>query len=388
MIKCSYCEDVSGIRKAGHIRGNQRYFCKYCNKHFVHKKNEEKNSKQPKGGITIKDLAAEIGVSISTVSRALNDSKEIHPETKRSIIKKAEELDYQKNLIATSLVLNRTFTIGIIVPELKAEFYTDLINGANEILRPQGYKIFSMQSNESYEYEVANTKALITSRVDGIIASTTFETSDFGHFEKAKEKNIPVAFFSRINNVVESPKIVVDNYLGATMAVEHLIEKGYKKIGFLGGGLNFHIGNLRYQGFVDTLKKHGIEQQDKWVVKSDELFFNASPVIQKFLLKKDRPDALFTMSDGIGIEVINCARQLGIDIPNELGVIGFSDHIISKYISPGLSTIKQPTREIGMEAAHRLLKAIENRFDRNYTDNTTTIFNPALVARGSTDRKN
>ena len=385
MIKCSYCQDVSGIRKTGKIRGKQRFFCKYCNRHFTTGKNQEETVATQKDGITIKDIAAEVGVSISTVSRALNGSKEIHSATKEMILRKVEELDYQQHYIATSLVRKQTFTIGIIVPELKTDFYANLISGANEILRPKGYKIFAMQSDESFEHEIANTNALIASRVDGIIASTTFETKGFAHFERAREKNIPVVFFSRINNVVDAPKIVVDNYMGAKMATEHLIERGYGKLGFLGGSDNLHIGNLRFQGFMDTLDKHGIKSQEKWIIRTDQLLSDPHRIILELLREKDRPDAVFTMTDTIGIHLIKCARTLKIDIPNELGLIGFSDYIVSQYISPSLSTMRQPTREIGMEAASRLLKAIANKNDKNYRDNTTTVFMPELVARESTD---
>ena len=386
MIKCSYCQEVSGIRKTGKIRGKQRFFCKYCNKHFTTGNNREETDASQKDGITIKDIAAEVGVSISTVSRALNGSKEIHPETKEMILRKAEELDYQKNHIATCLVTKQTYTIGIIVPELRTDFYSNLISGANEVLRPKGYKIFSMQSDESSHHEIANTNALIASRVDGIIASTTFETKGFAHFERAREKNIPVVFFSRINNVVDAPKIVVDNYMGAKMATEHLIERGYEKLGFLGGSDNLHIGNLRFQGFMDTLNRHGMESPEKWIIRTDELLSDPHRIILELLREKDRPDAVFTMTDTIGIYLIKCARSLKIDIPNELGLIGFSDYIVSQYISPSLSTMRQPTRNIGMEAASKLLKAIENKNDKTYRDNTTTVFMPELVARESTDR--
>ena len=157
-------------------------------------------------------------------------------------------------------------------------------------------------------------------------------------------------------------------------------------MGFLGGSDNLHIGNLRFQGFMDTLDKHGIKSQEKWIIRTDQLLSDPHRIILELLREKDRPDAVFTMTDTIGIHLIKCARTLKIDIPNELGLIGFSDYIVSQYISPSLSTMRQPTREIGMEAASRLLKAIANKNDKNYRDNTTTVFMPELVARESTDR--
>ena len=385
MIKCFTCNEVSGIVKAGKQIYNQRYFCKYCKKHFTIKKNNQDKPKKNES-ITIKDLARKLGYSISTISRALNESNEINKETRRTILEEAESMGYQKNLTAISLVKKQSFNIGIIVPELKSDFYSNLIGGANEILKAKGYKIYIMQSEESYDTEVSNTNSLIESRVDGIIASSTFKTKDFSHFNKAIQKNIPVVFFSRINNELTCPKIAVDNYMGACLATEHLIKKGYKKIGYLGGGKDFHIGNIRYQGFIDTLIKYNIKCRDEFVLKDDRLIHNSRELIHQYLMSKSRPNALFTMTDTIGIEVIKSAKTIGINIPNDLGIIGFSDYIVSSYITPSLSSIRQPTIEIGMEAATRLMHLIENTDEKIEAPDNITLLKPELVARDSTNK--
>lgn len=384
MIKCLTCNEVSGIIKAGNKYSHQRYFCKYCKKHFTIKANDQ-NKEKKKDSITIKDIASKLGYSISTISRAFNESSEINKETKRSILEAAESMGYQKNLTAISLVKRQSYNIGIIVPELQSDFYSNLIGGANEILKSKGYRIYIMQSEESYDTEVANTNALIESRVDGIIASATFKTKDFAHFKKAIHKNIPVVFFSRINNKLKCPKIAVDNYLGACLATEHLIKKGYRKIGYLGGGRDFHIGNLRFQGFLDTLLKHNIKHRDEWIIKDDRLIHNSSKYIRKYLTSKNRPDAVFAMTDTIGIEVIRSAKDIGISIPKDLGIIGFSDHVVSGYISPSLSSIRQPTNEIGREAAKILMKLIHRSHENNLELDDITLLMPTLVARDSTN---
>jgi len=384
MIKCLTCNEVSGIVKAGKQNYSQRYFCKYCKKHFTIKKNNQDKPKKNES-ITIKDLARKLGYSISTISRALNESNEINKETRRTILEEAESMGYQKNLTAISLVKKQSFNIGIIVPELKSDFYSNLIGGANEILRSKGYRIYIMQSEESYDTEVTNINALIESRVDGIIASSTFKTKDFSHFNKAIQKNIPVVFFSRINNELKCPKIAVDNYMGACLATEHLIKKGYQKIGYLGGGKDFHIGNIRYQGFIDTLIKHNINCRDEFVLKDDRLTHDSRELIHQYLMSKSRPDALFTMTDTIGLEVISAAKNIGIDIPNDLGIIGFSDHIVSGYISPSLSSIKQPMNEIGMEAAKILMKLIDHTDEDKTEFDHTSLLKPDLIERESTN---
>jgi LacI family transcriptional regulator/LacI family repressor for deo operon, udp, cdd, tsx, nupC, and nupG len=385
MIKCLKCKEVSGIVKSGKSNGSQRYFCKYCKKYFTIKVDEQKKLKT-KEGITIKDIAQKLGLGISTISRALNSSDEIKKETKKIILETAESMGYEKNLTAIGLVKQQSFNIGIIVPELKSDFYSNLISGANHILKNKGYRIYIMQSEESYKNEIANTNALIASRVDGIIASTTFETKDFSHFTRAIQKNIPIVFFSRVNNELKTPKIAVDNYLGACMATEHLINKGYKRIGYLGGGKDFNIGNIRYQGFYDTLRKYNIKFQNKFILREDYIIHNSSQYIHQYLMSKNRPDGVFTMTDTIGIEVLKTAKNLGIKIPEDLGIIGFSDHIVSRYISPSLSTIRQPTMEIGMEAAKGLINLIDNRDDINIEFEYTTLLKPELVARDSTNK--
>ena len=385
MIKCLHCKEVSGIVKAGKQNYSQRYFCKYCKKHFIIRVDEQKKPKTKKG-ITIKDIAQKLGLGISTISRALNSSDEIKKETKKIILETAESMGYEKNLTAIGLVKQQSFNIGIIVPELKSDFYSELISGANHILKDKGYRIYIMQSEESYKNEIANTNSLIANRVDGIIASTTFETKDFSHFRRAIQKNIPIVFFSRVNNELKTPKIAVDNYLGASMATEHLINKGYKRIGYLGGGKEFNIGNIRYQGFYDTLRKYNIKCQNKFILREDYIIHDSSQYIHQYLMSKNRPDGIFTMTDTIGIEVIKSAKTIGINIPNDLGIIGFSDYIVSSYITPSLSSIRQPTMEIGMEAATRLMNLIENTDEKIEAPENITLLKPELVARDSTNK--
>ena len=170
------------------------------------------------------------------------------------------------------------------------------------------------------------------------------------------------------------------------MATEHLINKGYKRIGYLGGGKDFNIGNIRYQGFYDTLRKYNIKFQNKFILREDYIIHNSSQYIHQYLMSKNRPDGVFTMTDTIGIEVLKTAKNLGIKIPEDLGIIGFSDHIVSRYISPSLSTIRQPTMEIGMKAAKGLINLIDNRDDINIEFEYTTLLKPELVARDSTNK--
>jgi DNA-binding LacI/PurR family transcriptional regulator len=385
MVHCVHCNEVSGIAKAGKQSNKQRYFCKYCIKHFTVQSSAPGLSRK-RECITIKDLSKKLGYSISTISRAMNDSPEIKEKTKRYIIAEAESMGFQRNLNAVSLVKKQSFNIGIVVPELHSDFYSNLIGGANKVLKASGYRVYIMQSEESYDTEASNMDSLIESRVDGIIASTTFQTRDFAHFQKALQKNIPVVFFSRINNELKCPKIAVDNYAGGCLATEHLVKQGYDRIGYLGGAADFHIGRLRYQGFLDTLIRYKKDCKEELILKDDRLVREPGQLIRRYLMSNGRADAVFAMTDTIGIEVIRTARDIGIDIPHELGVIGFSDSLVSRYLSPGLSSIRQPTDEIGIQAAKTLVDLIEgNDHGKSEADNTS-LLKPVLIMRESTRR--
>ena len=382
MIKCKHCSDISFIQKSGFQRGKQRYFCQSCSKYFTEEKQEDLSTIPRKKGITIYDIANELGVSISTVSRALNDSNEINANTKNAILKIAQDLKYQANSLALNLAKSQTKLIGLVIPELSHVFFPSIIMGAQEYLNKHRYNLIIMQSDEVYANELLNIKTLLDNRVDGLLISLTKETNNFDHIQTAIDSGIPVVLFNRITEQIDCNKIVVDDYQAAFNAVEHLILNGYKKIAHLSGPQNLDLCQKRLKGYIDALKKHKLPIRNEYILFGD-LTDSQAKIFAKYLLDLPKPpDAVFAINDPSAIEVYKYAKEKKMNLPDELGIVGFSDDPISEYLEPSLTTIKQPTREMGQEIARMILEQIK-------TSNPifqTKILNAELVIRNSSKK--
>ena len=359
MIKCKQCNEISFIRKSGFQRGKQRYFCQSCNKYFTEDPEGESAIKQRKRGITIYDIAKELGVSISTVSRALNDSNEININTKNAILKIAQDLKYQANSLALNLAKSQTKLIGLVIPELSHIFFPSIIMGAQEYLNKFGYNLIIMQSDELYANELLNVNTLMEYRVDGLLISLTKETNNFDHIQNTIDSGIPVILFNRITEQVNCNKVIVDDYQAAFNAVEHLILNGYTKIAHLSGPQNLDLCQKRLKGYLDALKKHKLPIQKEFILFGD-LTDGQAKIFAKYLLDlPNPPDAVFAINDPTAIEVYKYAKEKKLNLPKQLGIVGFSNDPISEYLEPSLTTIKQPTREMGREIANMILEQIK-----------------------------
>ncbi|MDH5604871.1 MAG: LacI family transcriptional regulator, partial [Cyclobacteriaceae bacterium] len=302
--------------------------------------------------ITIVDLAKELNISASTVSRALRDHPGIKDETKRSVRKLAEKLGYQPNTLALSLLYKKTNNIGIIVPEITSYFFSSIICGIQDMLDPLGLHAIISQSNESPEAEKKGLETLLSSRVDGLLISTAFNTRDFSHFEKPCQNNIPLVVFDRDNEKILADKVLVDDYDGACQAVEHLIHQGCKRIAHISGPPNLSITQHRKDGYIDTLNNHGIAIDDKLIIQSSLFKMEDGIEPAKYLLDlEDRPDGIFAINDGIAIGALSVLRERNVKVPQDMAIIGFDNDPFSSFSFPTLSTIDQPTYEIGMLAA-------------------------------------
>lgn len=385
MIQCPKCQKVESIMKAGFVRGNQRFLCKDCAYYFTLPSPDAQTRKRKRHQTTIIDIAQELGVSNSTVSRALHGHPDINSNTRRAILEKAQELDYQPNQLAHSLVKSRTNTVGIIVPEFLTQFFPNVIVGAQKVLVQAGYHLIITQSDESYETEVGNTKALLANRVDGLLASMSHDTNNYDHFRAFEKRDIPVVYFNRVTEDLGNYKVVVNDYRGAFAAVEHLIENGYRRIAHLGGPPNLLISQERLRGYNDALRKHGFTLDPNLVIHSD-LTQQKARIYAGYLLDMSHPpDAIFAVNDPTAIEIILLARARGLRIPDQLGVVGFSDDSIAPHIGSGLTTVKQPTIRIGEAAAQLMLRLIQGEED--YPDSETITLDTELIVRGSSIRK-
>ena len=372
--------------KEGFVRGKQRFCCKACNYYITVPLAEPRHRKNKRHQATIVDIARELGVSNSTVSRALHGHADISPTTRKAILEKAQELDYQPNQLAYSLVKSRTKTIGILVPEFMTQFFPNIIVGAQKVLTQAGYHLIIMQSDESYEIEIGNTKALLANRVDGLLASMSHETNNYDHFKAFEKRGIPVVYFNRVSNEVGKYKVVVNDYLGAFAAVEHLIQNGYRRIAHLGGPTNLLISQERLRGYCDALRKNGFEVLPELIIHGDLTPQKARIYAGYFLELPDPPDAVFAVNDPTAIEIILLARSRGLRIPEDLGVVGFSDDSIAAHIGSGLTTVKQPTLQIGEAAARMMLRLVQG--DEEVPQPETLVLDAELVVRGSSRRVN
>ncbi len=333
---------------------------------------------------TIIDIARQLNLSKATVSRALTGHPHVNAETRRKILELAQQLNYQRNQVAISLLTSQTHTVGIMVPEFISYFFPKVIIGAQEALTEAGYNVVICHSNESYETEVTNARALMASRVDGLIVSHTKETRNFDHFRQFQRQGIPVVFFNRVCEDMDVPKVVVDDYAGALEAVEHLIQTGRRRIAHLAGPNTLPNSRNRLNGYRDALQKHGLPVESDLIISYDLTLEKANIYVNHLLNLPQPPDALFAINDPTAIEALTVIKGRGLRVPDDVAVVGFSDDPLSALIEPGLTTVAQPVHEIGQQAARLLVEQL-NAHDGDVAPKTVVL--PShLVIRGSTQK--
>jgi LacI family transcriptional regulator len=311
---------------------------------------------------TILDIALELNVSKSTVSRALKDHHSIGEATKKAVLDLAKKYNYHPNNIAYSLSKKSTKTIGVIVPLLSHYYFSTVISGIEELAYKVGYKVIICQSGESYEREVIVSQALLSSKVDGLIVSISRETDNSDHFKVYQQKNVPIVFFDRVCPDLEVSSVTIDDYQGAFNAVEHLIKAGRRKIAHFAGPTMLKISRERINGYKDALLKHGLPFEERFLIDCGcglELE-NGSKTAQKMIDDGIRPDAIFAVCDPIAIGVMMTLKKNNIKIPDEIGVVGFCDEPIAMIIEPPLSSMVQPAFKIGEISVELLLNQIRS----------------------------
>lgn len=308
--------------------------------------------------VTLIDIARELNVSKSTVSRALQNHPSIGIATKEAVRKLAEEYHYQPNAIAASLFKKSTKTVGVIVPILSHYFFSTAIAGIEEVAYSAGYKVMICQSNESYEREVIVSKTLLSAKVDGLIVSVSRETVNMDHFQTYINKNIPLVFFDRLPIGIKSNTVSVNDYEGAYKMVDHLIKQGYKKIAHFTGPLNIMLSQNRLQGYKDALTHHDIVIDDALIYECGFEREQGIAITKEMLAAGNLPDAIFAVCDPVAVGVILTLKQKGVNVPNDIAVTGFNDDPTATVIDPTLTTVIQPAFEIGAAAANIFLEQI------------------------------
>lgn len=332
--------------------------------------------------INIIELAKDLNLSKSTVSRAFRNNSGINKETKERILARARELNFTPNHHASNLRIQKSNTIAVIVPEIANNFFSKAINGIEQVAKKNGYSVLICLTDDEFEKEVSFIQNLSNGKVDGIIMSVSGEEQDHSYLKMLQKKNIPLVFFDRVYEDIETAKVTTNDYESSFLATEHLLQQGCKRIAYLVVNKNLSIGKTRMQGYLDALDKYGIETDDNLVVDcSNELTQNISILSETF--SKLRPDGVFASVERLAIATYYTCMELNISIPEQVKVIGFSGMEIAPLLNPALSTIIQPAYSMGLEAADVLFKILAD--DETTADYATrkVVLNSELIQRKS-----
>ncbi|NDV78095.1 LacI family DNA-binding transcriptional regulator [Dysgonomonas sp. 511] len=313
------------------------------------------NKKRP---VSLKDLAKELGVSVSTVSRALKNSPEIGAEMKKRVKMLAKEKNYRPNPFAISLLKNAPHIIGIIVPDIVTHYYSSIISGINDVARKNGYSIIITSSYEKYKLEIQCLEDLVNIRVEGIIVCLSQETRDYSHFEMLYEQNIPLVFFDRICLTDKFSSVVTDNVDSAMKATVHFLETGSKRVGFIGGANHLDIVKQRKHGYLQALRDNKIPIE-KELVYCEKIGYETGYKAAKALLSlPNPPDAILGMTDSLAFGAMKAIRERNLRIPEDVALIGYTDEIHSGYVDPPLTAVTHQTYKMGEATCKLLLKHI------------------------------
>ena len=335
--------------------------------------------------VTIYDIAKKLNISIATVSRALKDDPVVSKKTKKKIFDMAEEMGYRSNHFARNLRIQQTHTIGVLVHELNSNFITSVLAGIEKITTESGYDIIIAHSNESAVKEAANAKNLFHKRVDGLIASLSFETSNLDHFKPFSDKNIPVIFFDRVEENTDSAVVVIDNARAGYQATQHLIEEGCKRIVHVTSSLKRNVYSQRFKGYKDALFDNNIPYDESLLIVNDLSEKAGVDAARRILRMDPLPDGIFATNDFVAAVVMRTLKEHDINIPEDIAIVGFNNDAIGKLIEPALTTIDYPGQDMGEIVATNLINHLKGVSNLRQTN--TIIVRSDLIVRKSSVRK-
>jgi LacI family transcriptional regulator len=335
--------------------------------------------------VTMKEIAKKLGVSVSTVSRALKDSPELHADTKSRIVEMARSMNYQPNLLAQSLRISKSKVLGVIVPELTSHFFSSNISGIQDTAYKRGYNIMICQSNESFTHEIENIKILVSSQVDGLLISLSRETKSYEHLKELYNRGIPFIMFDRVTEEIPVSKVTVDDVHGAYQVVSHLLEQGCRKIAYFSGPEDLYISKKRKEGYLKALAEYGIPEDQARIYMTDLTTEINRQITEEMLASDDRPDGIFAMIDPLAVDVMMVLKANGIKIPHEIALAGFTNNPTAAVVEPSLTTVSQPGYEMGQLAANHLL----DQLDELVSDEPQSfVLTTTLIKRNSTRKIN
>lgn len=332
----------------------------------------------------MKDIARELGISVATVSRALQDSPRIS-ETRREQIKAyAREHNFTPNLLAESLRHSRQKPlkiIGVIIPELAHYYFSSILSGIEEEASSRGYRIMVAQSDEQYEREVRICQSFYENKVCGIIVSQAKDTRNYDHFQRLIDNGVPLVFYDRICTGINASRVVVDDYMGAYKAVSHLIDTGCRRIAYYGSPMQLEISKNRFNGYKDALLKHGLPvDEDLYGICDNRA--DAEAITPAILTRSNPPDGFFAVNDDTAIGIMYTAKRMGFRVPEDIAVCGFTNGQRAVACDPMLTTVEQRGRTVGSEAADILIGQVEGNIPIDKT--VKRVVRTRLVIRGTT----
>ena len=331
--------------------------------------------------VTIYDIARKLNISPATVSRGLHDHPTISLKTKKRILEMVEELGYRTNHFARNLRQQHTKTIGVIVHELNSNFITSVLAGIEKVTTEAGYDLIIAHSAEDAEKEAANAKNLFNKRVDGLIASLAFDTTNLDHYKPFADKGVPVIFFDRVEQTGKNTVVVIDNYRCGYLATSHLIEQGCTRIAHITSSLKRNVYAQRYKGYMEALSDNQIPFDESLLIVADLSEQAGILSAEKVLTMDPRPDGLFITNDFVTAVCIRTLKEAGIRIPQDMAVVGFNNDVIGKLIEPALTTINYPGIDMGEIAARNLVNHLQG--NNNLRQTNTIVVRSELIVRQS-----
>lgn len=338
-----------------------------------------------KGKSTIHDIAEKLGITASTVSRALNDHPRISDTTKKLVIKMARQLNYQPNNIASALRSGKSKLIGVVVPTVNRNFFSSVIRGIEDIANTLDYKVIISQSYEDYDKEVQTVEALLNARVDGIIASIAKNTEKFDHFQKVLDKGIPLVLFDRITNALEVSQVVIDDHYGAYQTVDHLIKQGCKRIVHFTSPKKINIYKERMRGYMDALQDNSIPFDPLLIEESNMQLEDGRQSMLNILNKGIPFDAVFSSSDYAAMGAMQVLKEKGFKLPGQVMMAGFGNEPFTSFTDPPLTTVDQKSIPMGKETAETFFELLKS--DQKKSAPQKTVLKPELIIRGSSQKK-
>jgi len=329
--------------------------------------------------ISIRDIAKSLGISPSTVSRALKNHPDINEATCKKVQEYAQRVHYRPNVLALGLKHQRSMTIGVIIPEIMHHFFSSIISGIEDLAYGKGYRVMICQSNEDYLREVINVQALLDHRVDGLLISISKSTLDYNHFKQVVKHDIPIVFLDRICNEISSDRVVTNDYEGARMLVAHLLKSGRSRILHLAGPKHLSVGHERYQGYVRALKEFRMQVDEELVLRCDTPS-KVEARKNQILALAGKIDGIFAVNDMTAVAAMRLLQDNGFDVPQNIALAGFGDDPIATMVRPMLTTVEQRGYDMGSEAARLLIKRLTEKEEMSFQ---TKVFPAFLKIRES-----